>query len=106
MQICQISIFLSIFHTVLSFLCTELWTASPHTPRVVILGPTGSGKSLQASNLARKYNLVEVDMDMLIKQRIASGSRVGSVLKPFMEREMMSKLINEAIIAISYPFLH
>ena len=41
-----------------SFLCTQQRSAAPHTPRVVFLGPTGSGKSLQASQLARKYHLV------------------------------------------------
>ena len=41
-----------------SFLCTQQRSAAPHTPRVVLLGPTGSGKSLQASQLARKYHLV------------------------------------------------
>ena len=32
---------------------------APHTPRVVLLGPTGSGKSKQASLLASKYGLVD-----------------------------------------------
>lgn len=77
-------------HVVLSFLLTEAWTAAPHTPRVVLLGPTGSGKSLQAANLARKYNLVEVDFRQLIEQHIASGSKVGATMKPFTERGMMS----------------
>ena len=31
---------------------------SPHIPRVVLLGPTGSGKSLQAAQLADKYRLI------------------------------------------------
>ena len=32
-------------------------TNAPHTPRVILLGPTGSGKSVQAELLASKYNL-------------------------------------------------
>lgn len=78
-------------HAVLSFLLTDVLTAAPHTPRVVLLGPTGSGKSLQAANLARKYNLVEVDFKQLIQQRTASGSKVGATMKPFTERDMMSE---------------
>ena len=31
---------------------------APHTPRVLLLGPTGSGKSVQAALLASKYQLV------------------------------------------------
>ena len=32
--------------------------SAPHTPRVVVLGPTGCGKSVQAELLASKYGLV------------------------------------------------
>lgn len=31
---------------------------APHTPRVILLGPPGSGKSVQASLLSSKYELV------------------------------------------------
>ena len=41
-----------------AFLDTRERTVSPHTPRVVLLGPTGSGKSLQAAQLSDKYRLV------------------------------------------------
>ncbi len=79
------------FHAVLSFLCTVSRSAAPVTPRVVLLGPTGSGKSLQAAQLASKYNLVEVDCALLIKQTIATGSKVALTMKPFKERGMQSE---------------
>jgi len=31
---------------------------APHTPRVILLGPTGCGKSVQAELLASKYGLI------------------------------------------------
>ncbi len=43
---------------VLTFLSKKPRSAAPHTPRVIILGPTGSGKSVQAALLASKYNIV------------------------------------------------
>ena len=44
---------------VFQFLCTLRRSVAPHTPRVVLLGPSGSGKSLQAASLARNYRLVD-----------------------------------------------
>lgn len=32
--------------------------SAPHTPRLILLGPTGCGKSVQAELLASKYGLV------------------------------------------------
>ena len=66
--------------------------AKPVTPRVVLLGPTGSGKSLQAAQLANKYNLVDVDCALLVKQTRATGSKVALTMKPFKERSMLSEL--------------
>ena len=43
---------------VMNYLRTKKRTVAPHTPRVVLLGPTGSGKSVQASLLASKYQLI------------------------------------------------
>lgn len=83
--------YINLPHIVLSFLCTVSRTAAPHIPRVVLLGPTGCGKSLQAAQLAKKYNLVEVDCSLLIRQTLASGSNVALSMKPFRERGMMSE---------------
>ena len=43
---------------VLSYLKMNHRDDAPHTPRVILLGPTGSGKSVQAELLASKYGLV------------------------------------------------
>lgn len=42
----------------LSYLATKERNNAPHTPRVLLLGPPGSGKSVQASLLSSKYELV------------------------------------------------
>ena len=85
-------LFLSHTHTVYNFLCTRHRSAAPHIPRVLLLGSTGSGKSLQAAQLARCYHLVNVDCKELIKQTIASGSKLAVQMKPFDERGLLSEL--------------
>lgn len=44
--------------SVIAYLKSNPRTEAPHTPRVVLLGPTGCGKSVQAELLASKYDLV------------------------------------------------
>jgi len=44
---------------VFTFLHTSLRSAAPITPHVVLLGPTGAGKSVQAAILAEKYQIVD-----------------------------------------------
>ena len=43
---------------VLSYLKMKHRDSAPHTPRVILLGPTGCGKSVQAELLASKYGLI------------------------------------------------
>jgi len=43
---------------VLSYLKMKNRDHAPHTPRVILLGPTGCGKSVQAELLASKYGLI------------------------------------------------
>ncbi|XP_019856689.1 PREDICTED: adenylate kinase 8-like [Amphimedon queenslandica] len=76
------------------FLDTRERTMSPHIPRVVLLGPTGSGKSLQAAQLAEKYRIVNVDCSHLLKQVLASGSTLGQQMKPFHDKHMPSTSSN------------
>ena len=33
-------------------------TNAPHTPKILLLGPVGCGKSVQAALLANKYGLI------------------------------------------------
>ncbi|XP_065830261.1 adenylate kinase 8-like [Oscarella lobularis] len=74
---------------ILNFLCSSSRSMAPHTPRVVLLGPTGSGKSKQASLLASKYGLVDVSCSDIIKKAMAAGTKLGEAMKPYMERGLM-----------------
>ena len=49
---------LCVLLTVMTFLESKPRSAAPHNPRIVLLGPTGSGKAVQAALLASKYNIV------------------------------------------------
>lgn len=49
----------------MTFLASSPRSAAPHTPRVVLLGPTGSGKNIQAALLASKYNIVNGDIKII-----------------------------------------
>ena len=61
-------VFLGLLDIVLVFMTTRLRSVAPHTPRVVLLGPPGAGKSWQAARLAEKYRLV--DGMFIINQRM------------------------------------
>ena len=42
----------------LTYVSTKQRSNAPHTPRIILLGPVGSGKSVQAALLESKYQIV------------------------------------------------
>ncbi|XP_073872251.1 adenylate kinase 8 isoform X4 [Macaca fascicularis] len=56
-----------VFYQALTYVQSNHRTNAPFTPRVLLLGPVGSGKSLQAALLAQKYRLVNVPDSLLMK---------------------------------------
>ncbi|XP_032113587.1 adenylate kinase 8 isoform X4 [Sapajus apella] len=56
-----------VFYQALTYVQSNHRTNAPFTPRVLLLGPVGSGKSLQAALLAQKYRLVNVPDSLLVK---------------------------------------
>jgi adenylate kinase len=49
-------------------------------PRVILLGPPGSGRSTQASVIAKKYGLVHVCTRSLLKNEISRNPEVGQTI--------------------------
>ena len=46
-------------------------------PRVILLGPPGSGRSTQAETIAKRYGLVHVCTRSLLKNEIARNPEIG-----------------------------
>ncbi|KAM7415495.1 hypothetical protein PAMA_017821 [Pampus argenteus] len=55
------------------------------TPRILLLGPPGSGKSHQARLLSEKYKMVDVCCGQLLGSVAAVGSVVGEEIKPYLD---------------------
>ncbi|XP_056149878.1 adenylate kinase 8 isoform X2 [Lampris incognitus] len=62
-----------VYHQVLSFVLRRR-SMAPHIPRILLLGPPGSGKSLQARLLTQKYKLVNVPDSLVLR---VLGERLG-----------------------------
>ncbi|XP_054583574.1 adenylate kinase 8 [Eptesicus fuscus] len=77
-----------VFYQALTYVQTNRRSNAPFTPRVLLCGPVGSGKSLQAGLLAQKYGLVNVCCGQLLKEAVADKSRQGEAIQPFFEKEM------------------
>uniref|UniRef100_A0A8C5S1I2 Nucleoside-diphosphate kinase n=1 Tax=Laticauda laticaudata TaxID=8630 RepID=A0A8C5S1I2_LATLA len=59
---------------------------APFTPRIVLLGPPGSGKSLQAALLSQKYGLANIFFGDLLREKMAGNLGVGEFIRPSLER--------------------
>ncbi|XP_020926480.1 adenylate kinase 8 isoform X1 [Sus scrofa] len=77
-----------VFCQALTYVQTIHRSNAPFTPRVLLLGPMGSGKSLQAALLAQKYGLVNVCCGQLLKEAVADKSKYGKVILSFFEKEI------------------
>lgn len=75
-----------VFSHVMTFVCQQPRSAAPHTPRIILIGPRGSGRGTQAELLANKYRLVNVDCGRLISQAIASNSSTGHACKSYVDK--------------------
>ncbi|XP_032722035.1 adenylate kinase 8 [Lontra canadensis] len=77
-----------VFYQALTYVQTSHRSNAPFTPRVLLCGPVGSGKSLQAALLAQKYGLVNVHCGQLLKEAVADESKFGELIKPYFQKEM------------------
>uniref|UniRef100_A0A3Q2ZWM7 Adenylate kinase 8 n=1 Tax=Kryptolebias marmoratus TaxID=37003 RepID=A0A3Q2ZWM7_KRYMA len=71
-----------VYHQVLAFVQTRRYS---RTPRILLLGPPGSGKSLQARLLSEKYKMVDVCCGQLLRSVAADGSGLGSEVQPYLD---------------------
>ncbi|KAG5875305.1 hypothetical protein JTB14_028455 [Gonioctena quinquepunctata] len=89
--------------------CIELFkirkALKPIVPRVVILGPRGSGRKTQANAIAETFNLVHVDFEYLICQAWMSPTDLGEQLRNCkndvcFHSELLSQVINKRILEV------
>ncbi|XP_072816464.1 adenylate kinase 8 isoform X3 [Vicugna pacos] len=76
-----------VFSQALTYVQSIHRSNAPFTPRVLLCGPVGSGKSLQAALLAQKYGLVNVCCGQLLKEAVADKSKYCEMILPFFEKE-------------------
>lgn len=74
-----------VFAQALSFVQSRPPSKAPFLPRVLLLGPPGSGKRLQAALLAQKYGLVNLRLPDLLREKVAERGPLGELIKPFFE---------------------
>nr|XP_054586314.1 adenylate kinase 8 [Nothobranchius furzeri]XP_054586315.1 adenylate kinase 8 [Nothobranchius furzeri] len=57
------------------------------TPRILLMGPPGSGKSHQAKLLSEKYKMTDVCCSRLLRSVAANGSGLGAEIQQYLENE-------------------
>ncbi|XP_034728153.1 adenylate kinase 8 [Etheostoma cragini] len=71
-----------IYQQVLAFVRTRRRSI---TPRILLLGPPGSGKSHQARLLSKKYKMVDVCCGQLLRSVAADGSALGEEIQSYLD---------------------
>jgi adenylate kinase len=100
-----------LFTQVDSYVSKKPRSVAPRSPRIVIIGPTGSGRKTVAMQLSKKYDIpigkerkkmidhirdscVSVSIPMLIKQQIADKTSMGNSMKAYVARQILGKRTN------------
>ncbi|CAF1491725.1 unnamed protein product [Adineta steineri] len=78
-----------IFTQIYSYASKKERSIALHTPRIVILGPTGSGRKTVATQISRKYDVPIVSIPTLLKQQIVSKTPLGASIKPYLDRQTL-----------------
>ena len=88
----------TIFKPVLTFLHARFRSAAPVTPHVILLGPTGAGKSVQAAILTEKYQIVNGKSNEANKETkcgvcVCARARVCACVRVHVYQFTMLKLV-------------
>ncbi|KAM6930933.1 adenylate kinase 8 [Xenentodon cancila] len=73
-----------VFQDVLAFVQTHGGSRIT-TPKILLLGPPGSGKSHQAALLSEKHKMVDVCCDQVLKSVTAGGSSLGHKVQFYLD---------------------
>lgn len=67
--------------------------------RVIILGPQGSGKSLQADLISKRFGISHIDVGQLLRDHIARKTEIGKKIEGPMKRGELipSELANQVV---------
>ncbi|XP_063345452.1 adenylate kinase 8 [Pelmatolapia mariae] len=71
-----------VYQQVLAFVRTR---QRSRTPRILLLGPPGSGKSRQAQLLSETYGMVDVSCGRLLRSVAAAGSSRGAEVQAYLD---------------------
>ncbi|XP_039660264.1 adenylate kinase 8 isoform X1 [Perca fluviatilis] len=85
-----------IYQQVLAFVQTRRRSI---TPRILLLGPPGSGKSHQARLLSEKYKMVDVCCGQLLRSVAADGSALGEEIQSYLDdgRQVPDSLVLQVL---------
>ncbi|KAG9471258.1 hypothetical protein GDO78_015331 [Eleutherodactylus coqui] len=78
---------MDVFSQVLTFVLSKPRSLAPYTPRILLYGPPGSGRSLQAALLAQKYDIVNVSCGQVLKAAVAKKTKTGLAMEPYIENK-------------------
>jgi len=76
-----------VFNQIFDFVSRPARSHAPTTPRIMLVGPYGSGRRTQANVIAKKYGIVNVSMSMLLKEAVAHESLLGVAIRPHLQKK-------------------
>ncbi|XP_075041407.1 adenylate kinase 8 isoform X2 [Mixophyes fleayi] len=76
---------MDVLSQVLTFVLSKPRSLAPYTPRILLCGPPGSGRSLQAALLAKRYDLVNISCGQVLKEAVADQTKIGQLIEPYIE---------------------
>uniref|UniRef100_A0A672HV50 Uncharacterized protein n=1 Tax=Salarias fasciatus TaxID=181472 RepID=A0A672HV50_SALFA len=82
---------------VLSFVQTRRCS---RTPRILLFGPPGSGKSHQAKLLSEKYRLVDVCCAQVLRAAAAEGSRPGQLIQTYLDQDQDRAVPDSVVLQV------